>query len=108
MAVVGGMLMGSFSLPKKKTTQWAWETTWLVWAVAALIITPWIIALITGGGSLSSLYARTGSGTLMMIFLFGVGWGLGAVTFGQSISISPVNGARPGAGRCEPCTSASR
>ncbi|HOW69979.1 MAG TPA: L-rhamnose/proton symporter RhaT [Phycisphaerae bacterium] len=86
LAVVGGVLMGSFSLPMKRTAKWAWEATWLVWAVAALVIVPWVIALTTCS-DLMTVYARSGTGTLAMIFLFGVGWGLGAVTFGQSISI---------------------
>jgi L-rhamnose-H+ transport protein len=86
LAVLGGMLMGSFSLPMKKTSKWAWENTWLVWAVAALIITPWTIALLTCPRLLPVL-AEAGAGTLIMVFLFGVGWGLGAVTFGQSISL---------------------
>jgi L-rhamnose-H+ transport protein len=86
VAVAGGILMGSFSLPMKKTGRWAWENTWLVWAVVALLIVPWTIAAITVP-DLFSVYARSGTGTLAMVFLFGVGWGLGAVTFGQSISI---------------------
>lgn len=86
LAVAGGVLMGSFSLPMKRTARWAWETTWLVWAVTALVIVPWAIAGATCPG-LMSVYAQTGAGTLTRIFLFGVGWGLGAVTFGQSISI---------------------
>lgn len=86
LAVAGGVLMGSFSLPMKRTARWAWETTWLVWAVTALVIVPWGIARATCSG-LMSVYAQAGAGTLARIFLFGVGWGLGAVTFGQSISI---------------------
>lgn len=86
MAVAGGLLMGSFSLPMKKTDRWSWEATWLVWAVVALVIVPWVVALWTCQ-DLASVYAGTGKGTLATIFLFGVGWGLGAVTFGQSISI---------------------
>ena len=86
LAILGGLLMGSFSLPMKKTVRWAWENTWLVWAVIALIIVPWTVASITVPGLLS-LYARSGTKTLAMVFLLGVGWGLGAVTFGQSISI---------------------
>ncbi len=86
LAIIGGILMGSFSLPMKKTTKWAWETTWLIWSVTALVIVPWAIALITCP-KVMAIYAQSGAGTLAMIFLFGLGWGLGAVTFGQSISI---------------------
>jgi len=86
LAVLGGVLMGSFSLPMKKTASWAWETTWLIWAVTALVIVPWAIALVTCS-DLTSLYTRSGAGTLAMIFLFGAGWGLGSVMFGQSIDL---------------------
>ena len=50
------------------------------------MITPWVIAWITVP-AMGSVYAKAGAGTLAMVFLFGVGWGLGAVTFGRSISI---------------------
>jgi L-rhamnose-H+ transport protein len=86
LAVLGGILMGSFSLPMKRTAGWAWENVWLVWSVAALIVTPWVIAFVTVD-PLFTVYAKAGMGTLAMVFLFGVGWGLGAMTFGQSISI---------------------
>ncbi len=86
LAVVGGILMGSFSLPMKKTSRWAWETTWLVWAVAALVITPWLIAIITVP-HMGTVYSNAGAGSLSLVFLFGVGWGMGAVLFGRSISI---------------------
>jgi L-rhamnose-H+ transport protein len=86
LAVLGGILMGSFSLPMKKTARWAWENTWLVWAFTALVVVPWGIACFTVP-DLYSVYERSGTGPLVMVFLFGIGWGLGAVTFGQSISI---------------------
>jgi len=85
LAVVGGVLMGSFSLPMKKTGKWAWETTWLVWAVTALVVVPWVIAFGTCP-DLMSVYAGSGAGTLARIFLFGAGWGLGSVLFGQAIA----------------------
>ena len=86
LAVLGGVLMGSFSLPMKKTAKWAWESTWLIWAVTALVIAPWAIASATCS-DLMSLYAQSGVGTLAMICFFGAGWGLGSVMFGQSIAM---------------------
>ncbi|NLX14284.1 MAG: hypothetical protein GXY44_11605 [Phycisphaerales bacterium] len=58
----------------------------MLWSVTALVIVPWIIALTTCP-QIMAIYNQSGVGTLAMIFLFGLGWGLGAVTFGQSISI---------------------
>ncbi|MBN2212364.1 MAG: hypothetical protein JW709_13280 [Sedimentisphaerales bacterium] len=86
LALVAGIMTGSFSLPMKKTMKWAWENTWLVWAFVALLIAPWAIGFSTAG-NLMTIYSQVAPKSLMLIFLFGVGWGLGSVTFGQSISI---------------------
>ena len=46
MAVIfiSGALNGSFPLPMKYTRQWKWENTWLVFAAAALLIIPCLLA----------------------------------------------------------------
>jgi len=86
LAILGGILMGSFSLPMNKIARWAWENTWLVWALAALVVTPWVVALNTVP-DLMSVYGRAGAGSVVKVFLFGFGWGLGAATFGRSIPL---------------------
>jgi L-rhamnose-H+ transport protein len=70
----------------KKTTKWAWENTWLVWAFTALLLLPWLLAFWTVP-DLASVYDQVPAKTLLMVFLFGVGWGAGAVLFGQGIAL---------------------
>ncbi|MBU4211920.1 MAG: hypothetical protein L6437_11615 [Kiritimatiellae bacterium] len=47
LAVAAGVLNGSFALPMKRTTKWAWENTWLMWTLSALLILPWATAFAT-------------------------------------------------------------
>ncbi|MBI2842584.1 MAG: hypothetical protein HYX78_04215 [Armatimonadetes bacterium] len=86
LAIIAGGMVGSFSLPMKKTVKWAWENTWLVWAFVALIVVPWTVVLVTVP-DIQSVYRSAGLKALGTVFLFGVGWGLGAVTFGQGIAL---------------------
>jgi L-rhamnose-H+ transport protein len=44
---IGGFAAGSFYAPLKKVQRWAWESSWMIMGVAAWILAPWIVALIT-------------------------------------------------------------
>ena len=41
---LGGAMNGSFALPMKYAKAWRWENTWLIYAVVALLISPWALA----------------------------------------------------------------
>ena len=86
LGLFSGVMTGSFSLPMKKTTRWSWEATWLIWSVCALQIIPWAIALATVPNTFAVL-GEASTADLVLVFAFGVGWGLGAVFFGQSIAM---------------------
>ncbi len=86
LGLLSGVMTGSFSLPMKKTTHWSWESTWLVWSICALLIIPWAISLITVPNTLA-VFANASATDMALVFAFGVGWGLGAVFFGQSIAM---------------------
>jgi L-rhamnose-H+ transport protein len=87
MAVIfiSGALNGSFPLPMKYTRQWKWENTWLVFAAAALLIIPWLLA----AGfvpHLEDVYRGVSSRALLAPLVFGFLWGIAQVTFGLGIS----------------------
>jgi L-rhamnose-H+ transport protein len=87
MAVIfiSGALNGSFPLPMKYTRQWKWENTWLVFAAAALLIIPWLLA----AGfvpHLADVYRGVSSRALLAPLIFGFLWGIAQVTFGLGIS----------------------
>ena len=46
MAIIflSGAFNGSFAFPMKRARSWAWENTWLVFALVALLILPWLLA----------------------------------------------------------------
>lgn len=90
LGLVSGVMTGSFSLPMKKTTRWSWEATWLVWSVCALLIIPWIIALVTVPDVLT-IFSKARPADMILVYIFGLGWGLGAVFFGQSIAMIGIS-----------------
>jgi L-rhamnose-H+ transport protein len=84
---VGGFAAGSFYIPLKRVRDWSWESGWLVNGVAAWILLPFIVALLTVPGTVDILGTaltseRTAAG---YTFLFGLLWGIGGLTFGLSI-----------------------
>lgn len=84
LVLAAGLLQGSFMLPMKYTRRWAWENTWLVFSTTAYLVWPWVLALLTLP-HLAAIFASTSGRSLVLVALFGVGWGLGAVTFGLGV-----------------------
>lgn len=81
---LGGVAAASFYAPLKFIKRWPWECFYLVMGVCAWLFTPWIFAALTTPdllGVISGASART----IGLTFLFGLLWGVGAVTFGLSM-----------------------
>ena len=85
LVIAAGMLQGAFILPMKSTKKWAWENTWLVYASTGYLIWPWLFVLLTIPHPLRVL-ATTSLRSLLLVELFGFGWGIGAVTFGLGVT----------------------
>lgn len=83
--------MGAFfALPMRHMQKWAWENIWMVWSVVALIIIPWLLAIVTVP-NLASVYAQSGLNTLGLVALFGLLWGVAQVLFGLSIDLVGIS-----------------
>ncbi|HVB29195.1 MAG TPA: L-rhamnose/proton symporter RhaT [Terriglobia bacterium] len=87
MAIIflSGALNGSFALPMKYARHWRWENTWLVFAIVALAVLPWLLA----AGfvpHLGELYRHTPRQVLIYPLVFGFFWGIAQTTFGIGIS----------------------
>lgn len=84
---LGGFAAGSFYIPLKKVKGWSWESGWLVNGVSAWILLPLVVALLT----VPSVFAvLTDAWTehapaVGYVFLFGLLWGVGGLTFGLSL-----------------------
>jgi L-rhamnose-H+ transport protein len=82
---LAGVLQGSFAAPMKRMTAWRWENSWLVYAVAGLIVFPWITNFATVPAVIG-VYSGASASTLIKVFLFGLLWGVGSALFGLGIS----------------------
>jgi L-rhamnose-H+ transport protein len=90
LAVLAGGLNGSFALPMKRTTRWAWENTWLVYSIVGMVLVNWVIASRTVPG-LATVYARSGPGVLAMVLIFGSIWGIANLLFGLGIDLVGIS-----------------
>ena len=86
LALLGGLLNGSFYAPAKKMPLWRWENTWLIYSLSGTIVMPWVLALATIP-NLMTVYHETPWPTLILVFLFGLGWGIGSVFFGLGVAM---------------------
>jgi L-rhamnose-H+ transport protein len=84
MYVLSGLLGASFYLPLKKVKGWAWESFWAVYGLTALVLVPWILALIFSP-NIFSVFGKTPGDTIAYCLLFGAMWGVGGLTWGLGI-----------------------
>jgi L-rhamnose-H+ transport protein len=79
--LIAGFFQGSFVLPMTLTKQWQWEHTWATFSFLGMLAFNWVIALLIIPDILS-IYKAVPSGDLVILILFGAGWGIGAILFG--------------------------
>jgi len=85
LLVVAGVMNASFTLPMKFTKKWAWENTWTVWTVFALLMLPALTAYLTIP-NLGTVYSRAGSEVVVLVALCGLAWGVAQVLFGLAVN----------------------
>jgi len=81
---LGGLASGSFYVPYRFVRKWSWETYWLTGGVFSWIIAPWVLGLAMTE-DLPAVIAETPAATLIKVYLFGVLWGMGGLTFGLTM-----------------------
>lgn len=84
LVLVAGFFQGTFILPMTLTKKWEWEHTWATFAILGMLIFNWILALIFIPGILS-VYATVPGQDIIILMLFGAGWGVGAILFGMGM-----------------------
>lgn len=84
LLLLAGVTNASFTLPMKFTRRWAWENTWLVWTVFALLVLPFAMTLLTIP-HLGEVYAEAGPALILTVAAFGAGWGIAQVLFGLAV-----------------------
>lgn len=85
LVLIGGVANGSFGLMLKYAKNWRWEHLWLVYSASAMLLLPWILGLLTVPliGALRSVDPSV----VLLVFVFGIGWGCGSVLYGLSLKL---------------------
>jgi len=86
LTVLAGAVGSSTLMPFKYVRGWKWENTWLSYAFLAYFVFPWLAAILTVPGLLST-YSHVGWETVFLIGLFGLGWGASVVLYGLALEI---------------------
>ena len=81
---IGGFASGSFYLPYKRVRGWSWESYWIVGGLFSWLIAPWVAAKLTVPGY-AEIIEATPVTTLFWIYVMGLLWGVGGLTFGLSM-----------------------
>lgn len=84
LIMFGGLASGAFYLPLKYVKNWKWETGWIMQGIAAWIVGPWLMAIITLP-HLGSIISESPASNIYWPIIFGFGWGIGGLTWGLSI-----------------------
>ncbi|HMP93093.1 MAG TPA: L-rhamnose/proton symporter RhaT, partial [Phnomibacter sp.] len=81
---LGGFASGSFYIPFKRVKGWAWESYWIVGGLFSWIIVPPLAAWLTIP-KFSGIIASGAGNMLGLVYLFGVLWGIGGLTYGLGV-----------------------
>lgn len=85
MIVLGGVMQGTYFLGLKYVKPWKWENIWGLFALVALIILPIGLA-VTTVPSVGQIFAHAPGSAVSLVFLYGSGWGIGAVLSGLGVA----------------------
>ncbi len=81
LVLLAALLQGTFILPMTLQRQWSWEHSWATFSLLGMFVFNWIIILLFVP-NIFGVYAASPARDLVVLALFGMGWGVGAVLFG--------------------------
>ena len=79
--LAAGLLQGLFVLPLSFTKNWKWEHNWFMFSLLGMIVLNWILAFILFP-NLFTIYSQVPLSELLLLSVFGLLWGIGAILFG--------------------------
>jgi L-rhamnose-H+ transport protein len=85
LAVVSGLMNGTFTLPMRYLGRWSWENVWALFILVACLLMPVVVAAITVSNLGDALH-QAPTHAIVMAIVCGFAWGFGAVMFGLSVS----------------------
>jgi L-rhamnose-H+ transport protein len=85
LAVVAGLMNGTFTLPMRYLGRWSWENVWALFIVVSCILMPIVIAAATVS-HLAEAFREAPTRAVVIAAACGFAWGFGAIMFGQGVS----------------------
>jgi L-rhamnose-H+ transport protein len=85
LAIIAGIINGSFAAPTKYVKVWKWENIWSVWAAFGMVVFPWAVVFLTIPHP-GEVYHGVATKSLLLMIGFGVGFGLAQVFFGLGVA----------------------
>lgn len=80
----GAFSAGSFAIPFSRVKDWRWETYWFIYSAGAYILFPLVASIIFTPG-FTTILKSVPSQIILKIFLLGVVYGIGNLSFGLSL-----------------------
>jgi L-rhamnose-H+ transport protein len=88
LLVTASAVNASFGVLMKLNRRWAWENTWLVWGVFALVLFPFLLTQATVA-DIPVIYGNHGSVVLRLVLL-GLVWGSSQIFFGLAMETAGI------------------
>jgi L-rhamnose-H+ transport protein len=85
LAILSGLMNGSFTLPMRYLGRWEWENVWSLFIVFSSLVMPTVIVAVSGPQGWAVI-EPVPAHLLWTAALTGFAWGFGALIFGQSVS----------------------
>jgi L-rhamnose-H+ transport protein len=85
LAVVSGLMNGTFTLPMRYLGRWSWENVWALFILISCILMPVVIAAATVS-HLGEAFRQAPTRAIVIAAVCGFAWGFGAIMFGQGVS----------------------
>lgn len=85
LAVVSGLMNGTFTVPMRYLGGWSWENVWAVFIIVSCVIMPVVIVAATMP-DFESVLALAPARAVLAACVTGFAWGFGAIMFGLAVS----------------------
>lgn len=85
LAIISGLMNGSFTLPMRFLGRWDWEHVWGLFIAISCLLMPAVIVSIVAPQSWRVI-AHAPASAILIAAVTGFAWGFGSLMFGQSVS----------------------
>ena len=85
LAILSGLMNGSFTLPMRFLGRWEWENVWSLFIMCSCLLMPAVTITAIAPQSWGVL-AQAPAHAVWIAIAAGFAWGFGAIMFGQSVS----------------------